>query len=171
MVRHEGTNLVVFPSAGKLATLVRFGPLDDLAATPPRQEYLRQLSDLVALRRKLLDQLGTLRKLCAELDPPTAQRSTATLNALRLGITAAVLFRRAAIIGSVPGCGGLTAVRLCADMPALGTLGPAGTIATLDSTWAGAPSAAGAPILGESLTWRRSRRSAGSPIATPATSA
>ena len=36
---------------------------------------------------------------------------------------AAVLFRRAAIIGSVPGCGRLMAACLSADMPVLGTLG------------------------------------------------
>ena len=88
---------------------------------------------MVALRRNLLDRLGTLRKLCAELDPPTAQCASATLDALRSGITsceqrmleciAAVLFRRAAILGSVPGCGRLMAACLTADMPVLGTLG------------------------------------------------
>ncbi|MDE0627290.1 MAG: IS110 family transposase [Bryobacterales bacterium] len=117
------------------AMLARFGLLDDLAATPPRPDNLRQLSDFLALRRKLLDQLGALRKLCAELDPETARCSDATRDALRAGIAAceqrmleciaadAVLSRRADIIGSVPGCGPLTAACLCADMPELGTLG------------------------------------------------
>ena len=117
------------------AMLARFGLLDDLAATPPRPGNLRQLSDFLALRRKLLDQLGALRKLCAELDPETARCSDATRDALRAGIAAceqrmleciaadAVLSRRADIIASVPGCGPLTAACLCADMPELGTLG------------------------------------------------
>ena len=115
--------------------LARFGLLDDLAATPPRAENLQQLSDLLALRRKLLDQLGALRKLCAELDPQAARCSAATIDALQAGIAAcerhmlecvaadAVLSRRADIIASVPGCGRLTAACLCADMPELGTLG------------------------------------------------
>ena len=69
-------------------------------------------------------------------------------------ICAAVLFRRAAIIGSVPGCGGLTAVRLFADMPTLGTLGLAATIVTLDSMWAAAHIRGGCVHPRESLTWR-----------------
>ena len=104
--------------------LARFGLLDDLAATPPRAENLRQLSDLLALRRKLLDQLGALRKLRAELDPQTTECSAAAREAHQAGIAAdAVLSRRADSIGSVPGCGRLTAACLFADMPELGTPG------------------------------------------------
>ena len=101
----------------------------------PRAENLRQLSDLLALRRRPLDQVGALRKLCAELDPQTALCAAATLDALRAGIAScerhmlecvaadAVLSRPADIFGSVPGCGRLTPACLCADMPELDTLG------------------------------------------------
>ena len=44
------------------AMRARFGLLDDLAATPPRPENLRHLSDLLAPRRRLLNQLGILRQ-------------------------------------------------------------------------------------------------------------
>ena len=91
-----------------------------------------------------------------------------------------VLSCRADIIGSVPGCGRLTAACLCADMPELGTLGRrqaasllglAPVIATPDSTWTAVASAASAPIPGESFTWRPSPWSAGSPTPRPATGA
>ena len=68
--------------------LARFGLLDELAATFPRAENLRQLRDLLALRRKLPDQLGTLCGLCAELDPQTADYAAAAREALRAGIAA-----------------------------------------------------------------------------------
>lgn len=115
--------------------LARFGLLDDLAATPPRPENLRQLSDLLTLRRKLLEQLGALRKLCAELDPDSVRCPSAALDGIQASLAAcerqmlecvaadAALSRRADIIESVPGCGPLTAACLCADMPELGTLG------------------------------------------------
>lgn len=35
----------------------------------PRAENLRQLSELLALRRRILDQLGGFRNACAELAP------------------------------------------------------------------------------------------------------
>ena len=54
------------------AMLARFGLLDNLEATPPQPQNLQLLSDLLALRRKLVDQLGALRKLCAELAPEAA---------------------------------------------------------------------------------------------------
>ena len=117
------------------AMLARFGLLDNLEATPPQPRNLQHLSDLLALRRKLVEQLGALRKLCAELAPEAAGCPGATLDALQtdsadcerrmLTCIAAdtALSRRAAIIRSIPGCGPVTAACLCADMPELGTLG------------------------------------------------
>ena len=116
------------------AMLARFGLLDGLA-TPPQPRNLQLLSDLLALRRKLVEQLGALRKLCAELAPEAAGCPGATLDALQtdsadcerrmLTCIAAdtALSRRAASIRSIPGCGPVTAACLCADMPELGTLG------------------------------------------------
>ena len=113
----------------------RFGLLDSLEATPPLPRNLQLLSDLLALRRKLVEQLGARRKLVAELAPEAAGCPAATLDALqadsascerrRLTRIAAdtALSRRAAIIRSIPGCGPITAACLCADMPELGTLG------------------------------------------------
>ena len=84
---------------------------------------------------KLVEQLGALRKLCAELAPEAAGCPGATLDALQadsascecrmLTCIAAdtALSRRAASIRSIPGCGPVTAACLCADMPELGTLG------------------------------------------------
>ena len=84
--------------------LARFGLLDDLPTTPPREGNLRQLSDLLTLRRKLLAQLGALRKLCTELDPHTVRRPSATLDALQADIVAdAGLSRHADTIESVWG--------------------------------------------------------------------
>ena len=113
----------------------RFGLLDGLEATPPQPHNLQLLSDLLALRRKLLKQLGALRKVCAELDPEAAGCPGATLEAfqadsadcdrrMRQCIAAdTALSRRDASIQSIPGCGPVNAACLCADMPELGTLG------------------------------------------------
>ncbi len=117
------------------AMLARFGLLDGLEATPPQPHNLQLLSDVLALRRKLLKQLGALRKLCAELDPEVAGCPGATLEAfqaasadcdrrMRQCIAAdTALSRRDASIQSIPGCGPVNAACLCADMPELGTLG------------------------------------------------
>ena len=117
------------------AMLALFGLLHDLQSTPPQQANLRLLSDLLALRRKLVEQLGALRKLCAELDPQAAACPSATLHALQANIADcdrrmrdciaadAALARRDAIIQSIPGCGPVNAAGLCADMPELGSLG------------------------------------------------
>ncbi len=95
--------------------LARFGLLDSLETTPPQPANLCLLSDLLALRRKLVEQLGALRKLCAELAPEAAACPAATLEAcqadsadchrrMRVCIAAdAALSRRAAIIQSIPG--------------------------------------------------------------------
>lgn len=117
------------------AMLARFGLLAGLESTPPQQPNLQQLSDLLALRRKLVEQLAALRKLCAELDPQLAACLVNSLEALQGDIQAcdrrmrtciaadAALCRRDAIIQSVPGCGPVNAACLCADMPELGRLG------------------------------------------------
>ncbi len=114
--------------------LARFGLLDSLETSPPQPANLCLLSDLLALRRKLVEQLGALRKLCAELAPEAAACPAATLEAcqadsadchrrMRVCIAAdAALSRRAAIIQSIPGFGPVNAACLCADMPELGTL-------------------------------------------------
>ncbi|MCY4187701.1 MAG: IS110 family transposase, partial [Bryobacterales bacterium] len=115
--------------------LARFGRLADLQATPPQAANLQLLQDLLVARRKLVAQLGTLRKLTAALNPQAAHRLTKPLASLQAARTAcdrdlqtclaadAVLARRAEIIQSIPGCGPLNAACLCAAMPELGSLG------------------------------------------------
>ncbi len=117
------------------AMLARFGLLDGLESTSPQPRNLRLLSDLLVLRRNLVEQLGTLRKLSAELDPEAAGCPATTLAALQADIDGcdrrmraciaadAALSRRDAIIQSIPGCGPVNAACLCAAMPELGRLG------------------------------------------------
>ena len=95
---------------------------------------LRLLSDLLACRRKLAQQLAALCKLRAELAPDAAACSDPVLDAMlsaradcdarmQACIAAdAALSRRAAIIRSIPGFGPVNAACLCADMPELGDL-------------------------------------------------
>lgn len=116
------------------AMLARFGQLDNLETTPPQQRNLQLLSDLLALRRKLVAQRDALRKLCAELAPEAAACPSASCQALQDDVAAceqrmldciaadAALARRAEIIQSVPGCGPVTAACLCAELPELGSL-------------------------------------------------
>ena len=112
-------------------------PCSPASASSPtwKPANLRLLSDLLALRRKLVEQLGALRKLCAELDPEAAACPSTTLDALKTDIADcdrrmraciaadAGLSRRDAIIQSIPGFGPVNAACLCADMPELGSLG------------------------------------------------
>ncbi len=117
------------------AMLASFGLLAGLEGTPPQPHNLKLLSDLLVLRRKLVEQLGALRKLCAELDPAAASCPCATLAAgqtdiaecdrrMRECIAAdAALSRRDAVIQSIPGFGPVNAACLCAAMPELGSLG------------------------------------------------
>ena len=71
------------------AMLARYGHLGDLQPTLPKPANLLELNDLIALRRKLVEQRGALRKLRAEF-------------AVRFRIAAAAgLARRAAIVCSV----------------------------------------------------------------------
>ena len=112
------------------AMLARFGLLEGLESTPPQAHNLQLLSDLLALRRKLVVQCAALRKLCAELDPEAAAGSAAALQGMQ-GATAKCSPasppmppspRRAAVIQSIPGFGPVNAACLCADMPELGQL-------------------------------------------------
>ena len=117
------------------AMLARFGLLNGLEPTPPRPHNLHLLSDLLVLRRNLVERLGTLLKLCAELDPEAARCLSTTLGAPHADIEAcdrrmrahiaadAELCRRDAIIQSIPGCGPVNAACLCAAMPELSRLG------------------------------------------------
>ena len=113
--------------------LATFGLLDNLRAVPPKAENLRDLSDLVALRRKLVEQREALRKLRREVGCAAAREVGATaledLSARILDLDGRIraclaadegLARRAAIVQSVPGCGPGCAAGLCADMPELG---------------------------------------------------
>ena len=115
--------------------LATYGQLDNLRAVPPKAENLRDLSDLVALRRKLVEQREALRKLRREVGCAAAREVGATaledLSARILDLDGRIrtclaadegLARRAAIVQSVPGCGPGCAAGLCADMPELGTI-------------------------------------------------
>ena len=107
------------------AMVARFGLLDSLATTPPQERNLQLLSDLLTLRRKLVEHLGSLRKLCSELAPEAAACPAASRKALQADLAScdqrmraciagdAALARRAEIIQSVPGCGPVTAACLC----------------------------------------------------------
>ena len=115
--------------------LARFGLLQDLGPAPPQARNLRQLSDLLAVRRKLVEVRGALRKLCAEVDSQTAARASASLDSLQADIADCdrqmrdciaadpALSRRDAIIRSIPGFGPVNAACLCAAMPELGSIG------------------------------------------------
>ena len=100
--------------------LVTYGQLDNLRAVQPKPQKLRHLSDLVALRRELVEQ--------REVGSDAARAVGATaLEDLDRRIRACLaadegLARSAAIVQSVPGLGPACAASLCADMPALGSL-------------------------------------------------
>ena len=110
-------------------------PASASSTTPPQPRNLLLLSDLLVLRCKLVEQLSTLRNLCAELGPEAAGGASTTCKALHADIedcdrrmracivADAELRRRDAIVQSVPGCGPVNAACLCAAMPELGRLG------------------------------------------------
>ena len=50
------------------AMLARLGRLDGMEATPPTAESLRQLKDLVLIRRRFVDERADLGKLASELE-------------------------------------------------------------------------------------------------------
>lgn len=65
------------------AMLARFVRLDGLEGTPPPSRNLVLLSDLLALRRKLVEQLAALRKLRDELDPELRGGADAAVDGMR----------------------------------------------------------------------------------------
>lgn len=168
------------------AMLARFGQLGNLETTPPQQHNLQLLSDLLALRRKLVAHRDALRKLCAELAPEAAACPSASCQALQDDVAAceqrmldciaadAALARRAAIIQSVPGCGPLTAACLCAELPELGSLARRQAAALLGVAPFDCDSGqhrGRRHIRGGCCTWPPSPPAAGNPPARPATSA
>jgi len=119
------------------AMLARYARLDGIEGTAPKPEAQRALADLLALRRKLVEQRDGLRKHAAEtgdaaaslladlLEAFDAKVQTAD-DAIEAGIQAdPAMRRRSEIIRSVPGCGPLTAASLCAELPELGSATPA----------------------------------------------
>ena len=119
------------------AMLARYARLDGIAGTAPKSEDQRALVDLLALRRKLVEQRDALRKHASETGDAAARLLASLLkafaakiqqadDAIQAGIEAApALRRRSEIMRSVPGCGPLTAASLCAELPELGSATPA----------------------------------------------
>ncbi len=103
----------------------------------PKEESLRDLADLVAARRVLVNHRDSIRKSAKEFNEGAAscmENSIAELgrdiDQLEAAIEALLrgdkgLKRRAEIIQSVPGCGLITAAVLCAELPELGQIGHA----------------------------------------------
>ncbi len=117
------------------AMLARFGRLEGLEATPPKTANLRQLKDLVLIRRRFVDERADLGKLASELESKAGLRQVrlqlrsldTRVEALDGAILAAIdadeeLKRRAEVLQSIPGIGPATAASLVADMPELGSL-------------------------------------------------
>ncbi len=119
------------------AMLARYARLEHVTSTPPKPRSLQELSDWLALRRKLSEQRDALRKQAGELGGQAAallgsllaaftDKLQQTDKALQACLEAdPALCRRRAIILSVPGCGPLNAASLCADLPELGSASPA----------------------------------------------
>ena len=155
------------------AMLARYARLEHVTSTPPKPRSLQELSDWLALRRKLSEQRDALRKQAGELGGQAAallgsllaaftDKLQQTDKALQACLEAdPALCRRRAIILSVPGCGPLNAASLCADLPELGSASPAE---------AAAGSAAAAAILASCCTWPPLPRSASIPASKPSTS-
>ena len=119
------------------AMLARYARLEHVTSTPPKPRSLQELSDWLALRRKLSEQRDALRKQAGELGGQAAallgsllaaftDKLQQTDKALQACLEAdPALCRRRAIILSVPGCDPLNAASLCADLPELGSASPA----------------------------------------------
>ncbi len=119
------------------AVLARYARLDGIEGTAPKSEGQRALVDLLALRRKLVEQRDALRKHASETGDAAARLLASLLkafaakiqqadDAIQAGIEAdPALRRRSEIMRSVPGCGPLTAASLCAELPELGSATPA----------------------------------------------
>ena len=103
----------------------------------PKPESLRNLADLVAARRSLVNHRDAMRKSAKEFYEDAAQRMEDSIagadrgiDRLEADIEALLagdegLKRRAEIIRSVPGCGLITAAVVCAELPELGEIGHA----------------------------------------------
>ena len=115
--------------------LARLGRLDGLEATPPTAESLRQLKDLVLIRRRFVDERADLGKLASELESNAGLRQVrlqlrclaTRVAALDRDIRTAIgadegLARRAEVLRSIPGVGPATVASLIANMPELGSL-------------------------------------------------
>ena len=133
--------------------LARFGLVDGLEGTPPSSRNLLLFRDLLALRRKLRD----------EIDPELAGGAGSAVAGMRTCIAAdAALARGAAIVESVPGFGPVTAACLCAEMPELGRLDRRQAAALFGIAPFDADSG------GRCSSWPLSRRSVAIPAAGPA---
>ena len=109
---------------GDAAMLARYGQLNGLRSTSLAPSNLRQLSDLLALRRKLVAHRDAVRKLRAALDFGQLDASfddacEAEIRRLDAAFQAYIeadetLSRRPATIHSVPGFGPLNATSVCA---------------------------------------------------------
>ena len=118
------------------AVLALFARLGIAGAAAPAPAAFQKLADIVAARRKLVDQREALRKSASEFCEEAASSMRPVIAGLDKaiaelegGMQAALdadegLRRRAEIIRSVPGCGPVTAAALCAGMPELGSVGP-----------------------------------------------
>ncbi len=123
------------------AMLARYACLDHLQSVAPKPANQQALGDLLALRRKLVEQGAAWRKHASATAGPAADLLQPLLDrfapkvrevdaAVQAGIDADPgLRRRSEIIRSVPGCGPLTAASLCAELPELGSATPAAAAA------------------------------------------
>ena len=115
--------------------LARLGRLEGMEATPPTAESLRQLKDLVLIRRRFVDERADLGKLAPELESKAGLRQVrlrlrclaTRVAALGRDIRTAIgadegLARRAEVLRSIPGVGPATVASLIANMPELGGL-------------------------------------------------
>ncbi len=123
--------------ARSLGQQAKSARIDGLEGTAPRPQSQRALGDLLALRRKLVEQRDALRKHASETGSTAASLLDSLLehfatkiqqadDAIQASIeTDPALCRRSETIRSVPGCGPLTAASLCAELPELGSATPA----------------------------------------------
>lgn len=139
------------------AMLARFGALLQPEARAARSEALGELAELVAARRaSVRDRAASMnraethrnallkRQAAQRLKQIAAQIAATDRRCLEIVATDEMLGHRLAILQSIPGIGGATAVALLADMPELGQLEhkQAASLAGL------------APVARESGTWR-----------------
>ena len=117
------------------AMLARYGRMEGLTATAPREAAQTALLDLVQLRTRCVNERAAYGKLVAELESGEARRQarlhlqaldrrvTALNEALETALAAdPALQRRAEILRSIPGLGPANAASLVAAMPELGRL-------------------------------------------------